>query len=79
MIVRDVAELLKLRQRMTGRELSRHFDTSEEAIAAMLGVWMRKGRVIKRESRVCGGSCCGKSEEVMFEWCAPGQIGIKVS
>ncbi|MGL5288968.1 MAG: FeoC-like transcriptional regulator, partial [Aeromonas sp.] len=51
---------------------------SEDAVEAMLGVWMRKGRVIKRISRVCGGSCCGKSEEVMFEWCAPGQIGIKI-
>ena len=76
MIVRDVGNLLAERGRMSLRDLARHFDTDEEAMDAMLGVWMRKGRVAKRETQVCGGSCCGKSQEVMFEWCEPGQIGL---
>lgn len=76
MIVRDVAELLKLRQRMTGRELSRHFDTSEEAIAAMLGVWMRKGRVRKVEQGGCSRGCCGARAEAFYEWLPEGQIGV---
>ncbi len=48
----------------------------EEEVEAMLGVWMRKGRVTKRERQICAGSCCGKHQEVMFEWCEAGQIGL---
>ena len=76
MILRELGDYLAAQQRGSRGELARHFHTSEEAVEAMLGVWMRKGRVTKRETRMCGGSCCGKSEEVMFEWCEPGRIGL---
>ncbi|MCH7373083.1 MULTISPECIES: FeoC-like transcriptional regulator [Aeromonas] len=76
MILRELGDYLAVQQRVSRRELARHFHTSEDAVEAMLGVWMRKGRVAKRETQVCGGSCCGKSQEVMFEWCEPGQIGL---
>lgn len=76
MILRELGEYLATQQKASRRELARHFHTSEDAVEAMLGVWMRKGLVAKRETQVCGGSCCGKSQEVMFEWCEPGQIGL---
>ena len=76
MILRELGDYLATQKRVSRRDLARHFHTSEDAVEAMLGVWMRKGRVAKRETQVCGGSCCGKSLEVMFEWCEPGQIGL---
>lgn len=76
MILRELGAYLAERGRVSRRDLARHFHTSEDAVEAMLGVWMRKGRVAKRETRVCGGGCCGKSQEVMFEWCEPGRIGL---
>lgn len=76
MILRELGDYLAAQQKASRSELARHFHTSEDAVEAMLGVWMRKGRVAKRESRVCGGNCCGKHQEVMFEWCEPGQIGL---
>ncbi|MFQ2253131.1 FeoC-like transcriptional regulator [Aeromonas hydrophila] len=76
MILRELGDYLAAQRKVSRRELARHFHTSEDAVEAMLGVWMRKGRVAKRETQVCGGSCCGKSQEVMFEWCEPGQIGL---
>ena len=59
MILRDIADCLQQQQRMTGRELARQFQTSEDAIDAMIGVWMRKGRVRKVSAGGCSGSCCG--------------------
>ncbi|WP_323948486.1 FeoC-like transcriptional regulator [Aeromonas caviae] len=76
MILRELGDYLALHKKVSRRALARHFHTSEDAVEAMLGVWMRKGRVAKRESSLCGGSCCGKHEEVTFEWCEPGQIGL---
>lgn len=76
MILRELGDYLAAHQRVSRRELARRFHTSEDAVEAMLGVWMRKGRVAKRETRLCGGSCCGQNEEVMFEWCEPGRIGL---
>ena len=76
MILRELGDYLDVQSKVSRRDLARHFHTSEDAVEDMLGVWMRKGRVAKRETQVCGGSCCGKSQEVMFEWCEPGQIGL---
>ena len=76
MILHELGDYLAREHRVSRQELARHFHTSEDAIEAMLGVWMRKGRVIKQESQLCGGSCCGKQQLVMFEWCEPGRIGL---
>ena len=67
MILRELGDYLALHKKVSRRALARHFHTSEDAVEAMLGVWMRKGRVAKRETRLCGGSCCGKSEEEIAE------------
>lgn len=76
MILRDIATMMQEKQRITGRELARHFQTSEDAIDAMLGVWMRKGRVRKVCAAGCSGSCCGQRTETYYEWLAEGQIGL---
>lgn len=68
MILRQLAETLEKQQRMTARELARTFDTTEDAIDAMLGVWMRKGRVKKVSECGCSGGCCGQSAETVYQW-----------
>lgn len=76
MILRDIADVMQQRQKVTGRELARHFHTSEDAIDAMLGVWMKKGRVRKVTAAGCAGSCCGQRSECFYEWLSEGQIGF---
>lgn len=76
MIVRELGELLAQRQRMSLRELARHFDSAEDAVDAMLGIWMRKGRVRKLKPGGCSGRCCGAREEILYEWLPEGQIGL---
>lgn len=76
MILRELGDYLANQGRASRRDLARHFNTSEDAIEAMLGVWMRKGRVRKCHSGGCSGSCCGMREEVQFEWLPHGQIGL---
>ena len=76
MIVRDVGTLLAERGRMSLRDLARHFAADEEAMDAMLGVWMRKGRVRKVEQGGCSGGCCGARAEAFYEWLPDGQIGV---
>ncbi|MFC3914466.1 FeoC-like transcriptional regulator [Pseudaeromonas sharmana] len=76
MIVRELGALLEQRQRMSLQELSRHFAADEQAIDAMLGIWMRKGRIRKLQSGGCSGRCCGERETVMYEWLPQGQIGL---
>ena len=76
MIVRDVGTLLAERGRMSLRDLARHFAADEEAMDAMLGVWMRQGRVRKVTQSGCSGRCCGAREETQYEWLPEGQIGL---
>ncbi len=76
MIVRELGDLLQQRQRMTAQELARHFHVEDSMIDAMLGVWMRKGRVRKLHSGGCSGRCCGAREENVYEWLPEGQIGL---
>jgi len=76
MILRELGDHLQRQGRVSRLELARQFDASEEMIEAMLGVWMRKGRVRKLHSAGCGGRCCGQREEVYFEWLPEGSIGL---
>lgn len=76
MILRELADSLQRQQRVTGRELARQFQTSEDAIDAMMGVWMRKGRVRKVSAGGCSGSCCGQRSETHYEWQPEGLIGF---
>jgi putative ferrous iron transport protein C len=68
MILRQLAETLEKQQRMTARDLAKTFDTTEDAIDAMLGVWMRKGKVKKVSECGCSGGCCGQRSEIVYQW-----------
>ena len=76
MILREIADCLQQKQRMTGRELARQFQTSEDAIDAMVGIWMKKGRIKKVSATGCSGSCCGQRSEIYYEWQSDGLIGF---
>ena len=76
MILRELADCLQQQQRMTGRELARQFQTSEDAIDAMVGIWMKKGRIKKVSATGCSGSCCGQRSEIYYEWQSDGLIGF---
>ncbi|ALP42031.1 FeoC-like transcriptional regulator [Aeromonas schubertii] len=76
MILRELGDYLARQGRVSRRDLARHFATSEDAVEAMLGVWMRKGRVRKCATGGCSGSCCGQKSEVLFEWLPDGEIGV---
>ena len=76
MILREIADCLQQKHRMTGRELARQFQTSEDAIDAMVGIWMKKGRIKKGSATGCSGSCCGQRSEIYYEWQSDGLIGF---
>lgn len=76
MIVRDLGRLLAERQRMSARDLAKHFAVDETLIQSMMGVWMRQGRVRKVDVGGCAGRCCGAREETLFEWLPENQISF---
>ena len=76
MILRELGDYLAAQQKVSRRDLARHFATDEEAMDAMLGVWMRKGRIRKVSQSGCSGRCCGAREETQYEWLPEGQIGL---
>lgn len=76
MILRELASVLAQQKSMSSRELAKHFQASEDVVDAMLGVWMKKGRVRKLVAGGCSGSCCGQRTEAYYEWLPEGQIGV---
>lgn len=79
MILREIGETLRQQGRMSQRELARLHRVPETMLDAMLGVWMRKGRIRKVQQAGCSGKCCGQREEIIYEWLAEGQIGLVMS
>lgn len=77
MIVHQLADHLKQVGRASAQDLARKFSTSEDAIEAMLSIWMKRGRVKKLKSGACSGSCCDLKARTHFEWVRdPNQIAI---
>lgn len=68
MIVQDLGQHLREVGSARIDELARRFTTSEDAIEAMMCVWMRKGCVKKIHSGGCSGRCCGLAEQTRFTW-----------
>ena len=67
MILADVRDYLATRGRAPLVDLRARFNVDEDALRAMLDVWIRKGRV-RRLDATCNGCCgCGGSTEV-YEW-----------
>ena len=75
MILSRLTSHLRLNRRAAVRDLSAHFDVSEDAMKSMLGTLERKGRVRRLPPETkCGGGCskCEPKTVVMYEWIGPG-------
>lgn len=68
MIVSELGTYLNTVGSASSSELARRFHTTEDAIEAMLGIWMRKGRVKKIQTGLCSGTCCGMRTQTRYEW-----------
>ncbi len=71
MILSQIRDYLRQRQRVALRDLCNHFQTDTDALRAMLAVWINKGKVRKMPvSKNCGSSCC-KCDAALtefYEW-----------
>ncbi|WP_108650222.1 FeoC-like transcriptional regulator [Dongshaea marina] len=76
MIVRELGAYLAKHQRVSRQELARHFHCSEDAIDAMMQVWVRKGRVRFISSQSCAGGCCDQRSPACYEWLPEGEIAV---
>lgn len=72
MILSDVRDYLKQRQRVTLNDLVIHFGMDADALRGMLGKWVNKGKVRKTtpNSAACGTSCCKCDPALteIYEW-----------
>ena len=70
----ELKEYLQNRYIVSINDLSVHFKTTPETLEPMLEHWIRKGKLLRKESS--GGSCggkhstcsCGGSEQVWYQW-----------
>ncbi len=70
----ELKEYLQNRYIVSINDLSVHFKTTPETLEPMLEHWIRKGKLLRKESS--GGSCGGKhsicscsdSEQVWYQW-----------
>ncbi len=56
-MISEIQALLRDRGQLTLRQLSRHFNTTPEAMEPILQKLIEKGRV--KTSMLCGGGCSG--------------------
>lgn len=67
MILSDLRTYLTTRGRAPIGDLRARFEIDDDALRAMLDVWIQKGRVRRLEAP-CSGCCgCGGSTEI-YEW-----------
>lgn len=67
MILADLRTYLSTHGRASLGDLRARFDIDDEALRAMLDVWIQKGRVQRLEAP-CSGCCgCGGTAEI-YEW-----------
>lgn len=71
MILSDLRQYLKQRQRVALKDLCNHFQIDADALRGMLTVWINKGKV-RKLPRVenCGSGCC-KCDPALtefYEW-----------
>lgn len=67
MILADLRNYLATQGRAPLGDLRARFDVDDDALRAMLDIWIRKGRVRRLEA-ACSGCCgCGGTSEI-YEW-----------
>ncbi|MCP5426021.1 MAG: FeoC-like transcriptional regulator [Gammaproteobacteria bacterium] len=71
MILAELRDYLKTRQRAALTDMANHFKSEPDALRGMLDKWVSKGRVEKLpEGTACGGGCCkcGPGATEIYEW-----------
>ena len=71
MILAELRDYLSECRRAPLRDLAARFHVEEEALRAMLEVWVRKGRLrrIDAGGSACGSCCdCDESPPEIYEW-----------
>ena len=78
MILADIKTYLRQRGQASLADLALHFDSEPEALRGMLEVWIRKGRVRKRQSGGGCGGCteCGAGAGETYQWCGGGAVPV---
>lgn len=71
MILTDVRRYLRQRGQASLADMALHFDAQPDALRGMLEVWVRKGRVYRRQATAsCGSSCrqCASEATEVYVW-----------
>lgn len=73
MILTDLSEYLKQRQRASVADLAVGLDATPDALRAMLGTLERKGRVRRLDAPGCSKGCCkcDPASLELYEWVKP--------
>lgn len=66
----ELKTYLLTHQYATAVDIAHHFDTSPNVVLAMLGHWIRKGKVHRSTATPCSKGCCHASPEqrVIYQW-----------
>ncbi len=83
MILSEVRDYLRGRQRASLQDLARHFDTDPDALRGMLEFWVQRGQVFRQNATPsCGSQCgqCDPSAVEIYSWGPPAapNLGIPV-
>lgn len=71
MILSEVGNYVKSRQRVSLEDISRHFNAQSDAARAMLDLWIKKGRIQRHTATTsCGSSCqqCSPASTEIYIW-----------
>ncbi len=74
MILSDIRDYLKQRRQCTLNDIALHFDANADAVRGMLAVWIKKGKVERRNATAsCGTSCqsCDPATTELYFWVEP--------
>jgi hypothetical protein len=58
MILSELRDYLRVRQRVSLADLVNHFNIDADALRGMLDKWMAKGKLRKIAAAACGTGCC---------------------
>ena len=70
MILSEVKQYIRQRQRVSLTDIANHFDVEADALRGMLDFWINKGKIQQSVSPSCQSSChCDFKQTVeYYEW-----------
>ncbi|HID45137.1 MAG TPA: sugar metabolism transcriptional regulator [Chromatiaceae bacterium] len=71
MILSELRDYIKNRQRVALLDMAHHFDAEPDALRGMLDKWVAKGRIERLpQGTECGGGCCkcDPATTEIYEW-----------